>query len=481
VASQAARVELDRGHPAAARRRLVRLIAVYPHADELRGWLRLVYRTYAAEGRWKDAAVAVRRYRRGSSGDKERDPTDRVEQARILLQGGDAGQALKVVGADPKGPEGRALRIRILRKAGKLDKAYQAARTWAEADQAPDPGRAWRILAEIAEKKGDLGTYVKALEHALQETPDPVDREVVERAWEAYLQLGAARAKKTGLGVGEDERWVARGAKAGGAGGRAMLASVSLLGGSKAVRRKARIRLVEALGNADLARCALRLFRMGPAFQGKDVPSPLLRVHLGRVALAAHWYQRALHWMDTVGDPPEQVKAAPWLLTRARLRIKLGRYAPGAEDLRDILKDPEPLREKAFRDRFLQVVFEIEQADRYQEALGIFRAVYDAVKEPKARRELLFWKAECHEGMGEHRRAAELFMRSAAHPPGNVQDRWGRTARFRAARSLEQTSYVEDARRLYRALLGSGSSKQDLAVLRRLHRLEVKGVASAGG
>ncbi len=130
------------------------------------------------------------------------------------------------------------------------------------------------------------------------------------------------------------------------------------------------------------------------------------------------------------------------------------------------------MEEKGFRDRFLQVVFDLQEAERHELALRILEKTFRIVKADSARRELLFWMAESREGLGEYRAAATLYLRSAGHPPGQMTDPWARTARFRAAGALEETEFTSDARRLYRDLLGQGSSEQELAVRRRLRRLE---------
>ncbi|MFA9462268.1 hypothetical protein [Thiohalorhabdus methylotrophus] len=479
VGHRAAEAELDLGRPAEARKRLVRLIAGYPAAEALRSWLRLVYRSYAEAGHWQDAMLAVRRYRRG----REKgafEASEQVEQARIFLRGGARETALSILGESAESAEARQLRIRILGELGRRRQAYEEARIWAKEARGGEAARAWSAVAGIAARRGEERAHLQALEKVLESGRGVAHSRPVERTWEAYLQLGESLGNEAGLLVGEDRKWIERARSAGGVGRRALLASVSLLGRSREARNRARIGLVKALGAAGLERTAFRLFREGPAFQEEGALSPLLRVHLGRLALAEEHYEQALAWMAGIEALPEGVKAAPWRLTRARLRIKLGRFKAGTEDLRAILEDPGPLEDAGFREHFLQVVFDLQQADHSRAALGIFRGVYAAVKDQQARRELLFWMGECREALGDHRGAAALFLRSAAHPPGGIEDRWGRTARFQAARSLEQTDYAQDARHLYRKLLGAGSASQDMAVRRRLNRLGTGSIEQAG-
>ncbi|KPV40221.1 hypothetical protein AN478_08845 [Thiohalorhabdus denitrificans] len=470
VRLQAAEAELEAGSPAQARRRLARLVAAHPGAPEAPQWLRQIYRAYAAEGRWQDAATALRRHREVEGGGPPEESSVATEQARILMRAGEEEDALALLGEEPRHPEGRPLRIRLLASLDRTGEAYEEAQAWAEESGNPQPGRAWRLVADLAGEQEGLDARVAALERALQEgVPQPAA--VVERTWEAYLQLGELLGSEEELPAGEDAAWIERADELGGPQGRALLAHVALLGGSAEARTDARLRLARELEEAGLDGTASLLYRKGPAFEGGEALSPLVRVHLGRIAQAGERLEDALYWMDRVEELPEEVKAAPWWLTRARLRVRLGRYAAGAEDLERILDEPGRLSDSQFRQQFLQVAFDLQQAERYATALEVFRGVYEAVEKDKARRELLYWMGECRAGLGEHREAANLFLRSAAHRPGSVADRWGRTARFQAARSLAKARRTEEARRLFRDLLGTGTASQDRAIQRRMNRL----------
>lgn len=470
VRQQAAEAELETGSPAQARRRLVRLLAAYPEAPEVQRWLRQIYRTFAAEGRWEDAATALRRHRQAEGSDSPEEAAEANEQARILMRAGDKEDALALLGEDPRDAEGRTLRIRLLASLDRKGDAYEEARAWAEESANPQAGRAWRLVADLAGEQEGLDVRVAALERALQEGA-PRSAAVVERTWEAYLRLGELLGSEEDLPPGEDAAWIERADALGGPEGRALLARVALLGSSSEARAEARLGLARELEDAERGGAASLLYREGPAFEGGEALSPLVQVHLGQIAQGEKRFEDALYWMNRVEDLPDEVKPAPWWLTRARLRVQLGRYAAGAADLKRVLDEPDRLRDSQFRQRFLQVAFDLQQAERYDTALEVFRGVYDAVEEDKARRELLYWMGECRAGLGEHQQAADLFLRSAAHRPGSVADRWGRTARFQAARSLAKADYTEEARRLFRNLLGGGTDSQDRAIQRRLNRL----------
>jgi len=476
AAVRAARLELDHHRPEDARRRMAGLVAAFPRDERVRSWLQLVYRAYDGEGRKEDARVAVLRHRLGHDRDDQGlSPLGMLRQAQVLAGSGAPGQALEVLGDEPGGPRRRQLRIRLLLRTGSREQALAEARKWADDTSGRDARLAWEAVAEAAGDLERLKLRVTALEKVLG--PQPLAGKArsvrVERAWEAYLRRGELLGNQAGLLVGDDADWLELARTTGkGPDRRALLASEALLGRTASARQSARLTLIDALADAGLPGTAIRLFAEGPAFQDPGSLSPLTLARLSELALAEKRFSTALSWMDRVADPPEAMAPAPWLLNRARLRVQLGRYEGGADDVQRIIDHPDWLADGDFRDRLLQVLFDLQKADRDAVALRLFRGVYDAVDDGGARRELLFWRAECRESLGEHQRAATLYLRSAAHPDGEMGDPWSRTARFRAAKALAQTAYTDDARRLFRKLLGTGSSRQDVAILRHLHRLE---------
>jgi hypothetical protein len=476
ASARAARLELAHRRPADARRRMAALVAAHPEDPRVRSWLEQVYRGYAGEGRMEDARVAVLRHRQGHGADEQGlSPAGELEQARILADSGAHPEALAVLGESPSGPKRRQLRIRLLLETGEGDQALAEARDWAEGSRGRDSRRPWEAVAEVAGELGRLPLRIEAMERVLAPQPfaghaRPVR---VERTWEAYLRRGEFLGNQAGLLVGDDAEWLKLARESGqGVDQRAILAAVALLGRTTDGRQTARLALADALVEADLPGTAIRLFAEGPAFQDPGSLTPRTLIRLSRVALSEKRFRTALGWMDRVERLPAEMAPAPWWLTRARLRIQLGDFEGGAADVERILDQPERLAEDDFRDRLLQVLFDLQEAGRNAMALDLFSRLFEAVADGGARRELLFWMAECREALGEHRKAANLYLRSAAHPAGDMGDPWSRTARFRAAKALAKTAYTADARRLFRRLLGTGSSRQDLAILRHLRQLD---------
>lgn len=474
--ARAARLELAHDRPADARRRMAGLVAAYPEDPGVRGWLERVYQGYAAEGRMEDARVAVRRHRQGHPPDEQGlSPRGELKQAQVLADARAPDEALEVLGDQPKGPRRLQLRVRLLLDTGRGEQALNEARQWAEGTSGRDSRLAWEAVAEAAGRLGKLPLRIQALERVLAPQPLAGQARVVrvERAWEAYLRWGEFLGNRAGLLVGDDTAWLKLARESGeGIDQRALLASVALLGRTADARQTARLTLVDKLAEAGRSGTAIRLFGEGPAFQAPGSLSQRSLIRLSRLALAEERFATALAWMDRVTQPPPEVDPAPVWLTRARLRVRLGDFAGGTADVERIIEHPQWLADGGYRDRVLQVLFDLQKAERHATALRLFRGIYEVVVAGKTRRELLFWMAECRQALGDHRRAATLYLRSAAHPAGQMGDPWSRTARFRAAEALRKTPYTADARRILQALLGTGSSRQDVAILRYLRRLK---------
>ncbi|HKL78027.1 MAG TPA: hypothetical protein VJ985_06630, partial [Gammaproteobacteria bacterium] len=373
---------------------------------------------------------------------------------------------------DAPSPAARRLRLRIRLAAGERQAVLEEALSWAESADGAAARTAWAMVARAARALERSQPELRALEALLAGTEGEQRGVRVERAWEAYLARGERLGNQANLLVGEDGQWLrlAR-EKSAGVDRRALLASVALLGRSAETRQDARQAFIQALAEAERPGTALALFRHGPAFAEADALSSPAEVQLGRLALRTDRYPAAHYWLERVEGLPSSVKPGPWHLMRGRLAVRLGEFATGEAQLAQLLERPALFAEAGFRDRFLQVVFDLQEQEAYDRALRLLSGLHEVVEDPGARREILFWQAECREGLGAHRRAATLYLRSAAHPAGEAGDPWSRTARFRAAGALAKTAYTADARRIYRALLGGGSGEQRVAIERRLRRL----------
>jgi hypothetical protein len=442
-------------------------VAAAGNSDVLRAALRVVYRAYRAEARAEDALTAVDRFRHGAGA------TGRhaVEQADILAGGGRTAAALAVLeGADE--PAARLRLLELLLAEGRVEEAERGARRWLEAKELPEDvrGRIWGLLARIAGNRGEESLRIQALERSLTHTA--MEGETAGQLWAAYAERGRRLGNRAGLLLGSDGAWLAEARSAEGVDRRALLAVAARQSRAADARRRARKNLVDSLAAAKRGGAAVRLFDDGEALQESAKLAPGLRQRLGDLAIQAERYPAALRWWQGVEPLPTGDAGRRFLLHRARLQVRLGYFERGAGDLLAILREPAWLGDAPFRDRFLQVVFDLQEADQHATAYLLFKRVMQRVGQPEVDREMLFWMAETREAEGSHQAAADLYLRSAVHPAGRISDPWARTARFRAARALEETDYLGDALAIYQGLLGGGDPRQRMAIRQRINRLQ---------
>jgi tetratricopeptide (TPR) repeat protein len=149
---------------------------------------------------------------------------------------------------------------------------------------------------------------------------------------------------------------------------------------------------------------------------------------------------------------PEGTSRFNWQLRQSRALILGGRYDEGNQVLQNLISAyKEPNKEAS--DRILQVLFDLQAVNLHEEAIAHFNQLMRLEIEAKQRREILFWIADSYSGLKQFDLAALLYLQSAMLPDANAMDPWAQTARFHAAENLQKSGMVDDARRIYQALL----------------------------
>ena len=115
-----------------------------------------------------------------------------------------------------------------------------------------------------------------------------------------------------------------------------------------------------------------------------------------------------------------------------------GQYNKGEAVLYELLANHDSLEPKEI-DPFMQVVFDFQNVDEHHRALKLVEQLQAYPLTPKVHREIIFWRAESLQALGDYEQAAYLFLKSA-RPLDNVIDPWFHTASFRAAESMEQAT-----------------------------------------
>jgi tetratricopeptide (TPR) repeat protein len=153
--------------------------------------------------------------------------------------------------------------------------------------------------------------------------------------------------------------------------------------------------------------------------------------------------------LDTV---PPGTSRFDWQLRRSRVLFLGGRYDEGNLVLQELIAEYlEPQPEAT--DRILQVLFDIQTVGLHAQAIDHFGHLLRLDIELKRRREILYWIGDSYRGLEKYDQAALLYLQSAMMPGPDSMDPWAQTARFNAAESLQLAGLVDDARRIYQALL----------------------------
>lgn len=450
-------------HPAAG--------AYLPH------WQRLILRSYIVDGLARDAQTAAMRYQQEHGWGT--DAADLRLQARILLLNDRAGEAVRLLEPHSADPQIRALhllaRLRSTRAAA-TDVLAASIKQLRQAADAPQQAiYFWAVAAEAAQAAGDRATAANAMEHLLVgrerlNLPADLVRADADRLWQAYAEHATHLANKAHLLIGDDERWLDY---ADDIAPRLPVSARSIYAfvlrraqdpeqRSDAAKAYARLALKREQGEELLHRAFLEAAAFG---ERRTIPEPI-RHALVDIALSRSDLPLASQLMATIDEPPPGSDNFMWHLRRARILVLGGNARQSAAALHEILDSTQSLSAPQ-RDRYLQVVFDLQSADAHTAAVALFQRVMNMTEDTRIQRELFYWMAESREAQGQYAEAARLYLKSAMHPePGNM-DTWAQTAHYQAAEALREGGFVHDARNLFEKLLKVTDDAGRRAVIKR--------------
>jgi len=454
-------------------------------ADELRAWRRLVVRSYLVGGQVRDAVAALRRFDQ----DYDDDSTAwTILRTRVLLRSERAEEAVDRL---PEGPEDELdalgllahLRAETMEPVAISERAREAAT--AERTELIDAARYWYVVAEAAAQRSAHGLRALAIERvaaadgALPRS-DTVFRVGGDALWGAWLDRALGWGNERQLLVGDDEDWFQAAAdslpeypvRA-----RSLLAVVALRGSGDASTAAHR-RLLDLLADDGPGLVVARqAYLHSNRFPSLERVPEIVRYRLVDDALARDDLELATRLMEKLPEAPADVSAYAWRLLRARVLVLGGRRDAGIEALHAVLDDYPDLGEGGI-DRFLQVIFDLQGAQAHEIALDLLQRLGERELPGQRRREMLYWRAESQDALGNPRRAAGLYLRSATLLDGRGVDPWGQTARYQAAGMLAEAGLVSDARRIYTQLLRTTSDSDRRSTLRQ--RLQKLGLREPG-
>jgi hypothetical protein len=472
---QAAHAQLSAEDGTAARKYLRELIWETPaDAKQFAEWRQLIIRSYLLDNNISDAHNALLRYKQDYRADTD---AWRHLHASVLLRAGRNKAAFDVL-QDTQSLQGKILRA----LAGLRSGVYQAAAVKAAAMQLVQATQrkpelqqqAWALVAEAAARAGDDVYRVIALEQAITLSAHSTPSEGIftinaDDLWQAYEWLAETLGNRIRLLVGNDQAWFDQARdfeKEEKIYARALYGFIAQRGAAAAARREAHKRLTDSLLAEHREAVVEWLYIRSKRFAKLETIPDTVRYKLADMALRRgelHFAARLLRGLD---QPPEGEDPDQWSLRRARIMVYAGDFKGAALVLSNILASKRAIGPK-FADRYLQVVFDLQAVKKHAEAYVLLESLYSLVDQPQQQREILFWMADSKAALGEHEAAAELYLRSANHPPGEGKDIWGQSARFRAAEALSNGGLVADARGVYRKLLAETADPRRRAVIER--------------
>ena len=461
VATFKARAFLELDQTASARRVLREQLWLDPARDSGNDetWRRLIIESYIDDDRTEDARVAMLRF------DQDFDSSDLswlLLRARVLIESGRYEQAIRVLAGREEWQ-------------AKLTSMLAAFR-----QQRIDKEELWRQVNKRNED-ASLGSAERsslwALGYFAAEQMSPVDRVValellfrneqaspmklfqlpVDRLWEAYVEYAELVGNRSELLQGADEDWLelaGSASKVTPVKSRALYAMLMLRSKDLEVSNRAAAGYMETFAEVDEAERRLleNLFNHSQTFSdAHNIPAGI-RFQLVDIALKSVDIEEATRLMSGLTTVPPGTSRLDWQLRQSRVLILGGRYDEGNKVLQGLISEYlEPQSEST--DRILQVLFDLQTVGLHAQSIDHFGHLLQLDIDLKRRREILYWIGDSYRGLEKYQQAALLYLQSAMMPAADSMDPWAQTARFNAAESLQLAGLVDDARRIYQALL----------------------------
>jgi len=429
------------------------------HSSEYRQWRQLIVQTYLNEGRNDDARIAMLRLQQ----DFDIDDRDWIMlRARVLMQ---VSRYDEVVSLLARRLDWESLVVRLL---AEYRKGLHSAQTlWDLAQKRiefiKDDDRQlagyWTVAA-IAARDLSPVNEVLALEARLGlDVKDSIRLDELDAAdlWEAYLKYARLVGNRAELLLGDDSSWLQLadgGVKVTPVKSRSLYALLLRESRDEAVKTSAASGFLRTLDLQSSAQQVLleQLFGLGKHFENATQIPVQIRFQLVDLALKKGQIENATRLMSGLDRIPDGSEPLDWLLRRARVLLLGGEVAQGNEVL-DQLIDSYQAPSEEDTDRILQVLFDLQTIKANDHAIRHFRKLLALPISARQRREILFWMADSFKGLDQYERAALLYLQSAMFTGPDSMDPWAQTARFNAAEALQRAGLVDDARRIYNALL----------------------------
>jgi tetratricopeptide (TPR) repeat protein len=460
AATYEARAYLELGQNASARKVLrEQLWQASGDSSEYESWRRMVIESYIEDGRVEDARVAMLRFA------QDFDTTDLdwlLLRARVLIESERYEQAIRLLrGRDEW--QARLSSIFASFRLGRIDSAelWRQVKLRVEAADVGDEERAslWALGYYAAREMSPVDRVV-ALEflfHGATRSPLKLFQLPVDLLWLAYVDYAELVGNRSELLLGDDEKWLqlaASASKPTPVKARSLFAMLMLQSSSGEIGNRAASGYMGTFDEVDEAEHRLlgNLFNHSETFSNAQRIPVGIRYQLVDLALKSADIEEATRLMSGLNSVPPGSSRFDWQLRQSRVLILGGRYQEGDQVLQSLIGEylePNPQE----TDRILQVLFDMQTVGLHEQAIAHFNRLLRLDLEPRRRREILYWIADSYRGQQKYEQAALLYLQSAMLPAPDSMDPWAQTARFSAAESLQAAGLIDDARRIYQALL----------------------------
>ncbi len=428
-------------------------------SSEYETWRRMVIESYIDDGRVEDARVAMLRF------DQDFDTTDLgwlLLRSRVLIESGRYEQAIRLLSGRDEW-QARLTSTFASFRLGKVDKTelWRQVKLRSEAADVGDEERAslWALgyYATAEMSPVDRVVALEALFHGATRSPLKLFQLPVDLLWLAYIDYAELVGNRSELLLGDDEKWLelaSSASKATPLKARALFAMLMLQSSSGEISNRAASGYMNTFAEVDEEEHKLleNLFNHSETFSNAHKIPAGIRYQLVDLALKSADIEEATRLMSGLNSVPPGTSRFDWQLRQSRVLILGGRYEEGDQVLQALIGEyiePNPQS----TDRILQVLFDLQTVGLHEQAIAHFNQLLRLNLEPRRRREILYWIADSWRGQKKFEQAALLYLQSAMLPAPDSMDPWAQTARFNAAESLQAAGLIDDARRVYQALL----------------------------
>jgi tetratricopeptide (TPR) repeat protein len=303
----------------------------------------------------------------------------------------------------------------------------------------------------------DRVVALESLFHGATRSPLKLFQLPVDLLWLAYVDYAELVGNRSELLLGDDEKWLELASSASEATpvkARALFAMLMLQSSSSEIANRAASGYMDTFAEVDQQEHELleNLFNHSRTFSDAHKIPAGIRYQLVDLALKSADIEEATRLMSGLNSVPPGTSRFDWQLRQSRVLILGGRYQEGDQVLQALIGEylePDPQA----TDRILQVLFDMQTVGLHEQAIAHFNQLLRLDLEPRRRREILYWIADSWRGQQKYEHAALLYLQSAMLPAPEAMDPWAQTARFNAAESLQAAGLIDDARRIYEALL----------------------------